>query len=174
LFQSVQAAVIQSPASSATSPAISSSSAEQLQSDALPAATGSPASSSLLLVAAAQKLLHEQQRADSLSKANRDADAEIAALRASVHEQQQHLQQLHHALAAAGIASPSVAVQPAASEAIQAQKEQYMSARDQILWEEQQRSIRCCSCARNPLAFFSCEFGKDASACVCYQHFSST
>ena len=70
------------------------------------------------------------------------ADAEIAALRASVQEQEHQLKQLHQALTSAGAAPPSVAAQPSSTEAMQAQKEQYMSARDQDVWCEQQRSIR--------------------------------
>lgn len=94
--------------------------------------------------------MHEQQRVDSLSRANREAEAEIAALRASVQEQQQKLKQLEQSLAAAGVASPCVvaepassggAVQPTSADGNRVEKEQYMSARDQLLWEEQQRTI---------------------------------
>jgi hypothetical protein len=94
--------------------------------------------------------MHEQQRVDSLSRANREAEAEIAALRASVQEQQQKLKQLEQSLAAAGVASPCAvaepassggAVQPTSADGNRVEKEQYMSARDQLLWEEQQRTI---------------------------------
>jgi hypothetical protein len=177
-FTSAQAATIESsPASSSSSPAVSSSSSQQQQADVIAATSASAPSSSLLLVAAAQKLLHEQQRADSLSKANREADAEIAALRASVHEQQQQLQQLQQALTAAGVASPSVSAQPAAAEVIQAQKEQYMAARDQLLWEEQQHSVRCASSASNCLLMWqnvTCLLMWQHVFSACGRHFTLT
>jgi hypothetical protein len=122
--------------------------AESQRCEVSATAAGPAAAPSLLLVAAAQKLLQEQQRADSLLKANLEADSQIASLRACVLDKEQQLQHLGQALAAASAistvhaAQPVVAALPTSSSASMPLKEPYMPEVEQRLWEEQQRSLR--------------------------------